>query len=128
MTRIRITDDNLLPAMFRFSWLLLLVLTAAGLLLGSVRMGLSILVGGMVAIANNYWLRNILQRILIQQRSDASTYAIFRFVLRYLLLALVVLSALKAGADIAGLLLGLSVLVITTILFTFYTLMQPKGD
>lgn len=128
MTRIRITDENLLPAMFRFSWLLLLVLTVAGLLLGSGIFAFSVLVGGVLAIANNYWLTNILQRILLQQRSDAATYAVLRFFLRYLLLALAVLAALRMGANIAGLLLGLSILVITTLVFTLYTLMQPKGD
>jgi hypothetical protein len=128
MTRIRITDENLLPAMFRFSWLLLLILTVAGLLLGSGIFSLSILVGGVLAIANNYWLTNILQRILLQQRSDAVTYAVLRFFLRYLLLAVAVLTVLRMGANIAGLLLGLSTLVITTIVFTLYTLMQPKGD
>lgn len=114
--------------MFKFSWILLLVFTGVGLIFGSKTLGLSILAGGIAAIANNYWLRNILQRILIQQRSDAATYAILRFFLRYLLVAIAVLAALRMGANIAGLLLGLSILVITTLVFSLYTLMQPKGD
>lgn len=128
MTGIRITDENLLPAMTKFGWLLLIISTMSGLLLGSGNFGLSVLVGGIAALGNNYWLRNILQRILLQQRSDAATQAVFRFFLRYLLLAMVVLSALKIGADVAGLLLGLSVPVITTIAFSIYTLMRSKGD
>lgn len=128
MTRIRISDEEILPAMLKFSWILLAILTVAGLTLGSRNFALSVLAGGTIALGNNYWLRNILQRILIQQRSDAVSYAIFRFFLRYLLLAIAVLATLRMGADITGLLLGLSVLVITTICFSIYTLMKPKGD
>ncbi len=128
MTGIRITEENLLPALMKSSWILLAILTVTGLLLGSGNFGLSILVGGIAALGNNYWLRNIMQRILIQQRRDAASYALIRFFLRYLLLALVVLAALKMGADIAGLLLGLSVLVLTTTVFSLYTLMKSKGD
>jgi len=128
MTGIRITDDNLLPALLKFSWLLLLTLTIAGSALKSVTFGISILTGGIVALGNNYWLRNILQRILIQQRQDAASYVMLRFILRYLLLALLILAALKLGADIIGLLLGLSVLVLTTTVFSLYTLVQSKGD
>jgi len=128
MTGIRITDDNLLPALMKFSWILLLLLTLAGLILKSATFGFSILAGGLVALGNNYWLRNILQRILIQQRSDAASYAMLRFILRYLLLAVAVLLALRLGADIAGLLIGLSVMVIATMFFSIFTLMQPKGD
>ena len=128
MTRIRITDDNLLPALFKSSWVLLIILTLAGFVLKSGPFAISILIGGTIALGNNYWLRNILQRILIQQRSDAASYAMFRFVLRYLILAIAVLVALKFGADIAGLLIGLSVMVIATMFFSIYSVMQRKGD
>lgn len=128
MTGIRITDDNLLPTLLKFSWILLAMLALAGLVLKSATFGISILTGGVVALGNNYWLRNILQRILVQQRSDAVSYAMLRFILRYLLLAIAVLVALRLGADIAGLLIGLSVMVITTMFFSLYALMQPKGD
>jgi len=128
MTRIRITDDNLLPALLKSSWVLLIILTLAGYVLKSWPFAISILIGGTIALGNNYWLRNILQRILIQQRSDAASYAMLRFVLRYLILAIAVLVALKFGADIAGLLIGLSVMVIATMFFSIYSLMQPKGD
>jgi len=127
MTGIRITDDNLLPALLKFSWILLIALTIAGSL-KSGTFAISILTGGIVALGNNYWLRNILQRILIQQRSDAASYAMLRFVLRYLILAIAVLMALKLGADIAGLLIGLSVMVIATMFFSIYSAMQRKGD
>lgn len=128
MTGIRITDENLLPTLLKFSWILLAMLALAGLVLKSATFGISILTGGVVALGNNYWLRNILQRILVQQRSDAVSYAMLRFILRYLLLAIAVLVALRLGADIAGLLIGLSVMVITTMFFSLYALMQPKGD
>lgn len=127
MTGIRITDDNLLPALLKFSWILLIALTIAGSL-KSGSFAISILTGGIVALGNNYWLRNILQRILIQQRSDAASYAMLRFILRYLILAIAVLMALKLGADIAGLLIGLSVMVIATMFFSIYSVMQRKGD
>jgi len=127
MTGIRITDDNLLPALLKFSWILLIALTIAGSL-KSGTFAISILTGGIVALGNNYWLRNILQRILIQQRSDAASYAMLRFILRYLILAIAVLMALKLGADIAGLLIGLSVMVIATMFFSIYSAMQRKGD
>lgn len=128
MTKIRTSDDNLLPALIKCSWILLLVLTVAGFIFASVRFGLSILAGGILALGNYYWLRNIMQRILIQQRPDAKSYAIVRYILRLTLLAIALLVAIRTGADITGLLFGLSVLVITTIFISVYTLMRSKGD
>lgn len=128
MTIIRTSDENLLPALSRYSWILLLILTAAGSMLVSARFGLSTLAGGILALGNYFWLRNIMQRILIQQRPDAKSYALLRYILRLSLLAIAVVVLFRIGVDITGLLFGLSVLVITITIFSVYTLMRPKGD
>lgn len=128
MTRNRTSDENLLATMAKASWTLLILLSVAGYFIVSANFALSLLAGGLTALGNNFWLRNILERILIQQRSDAASYALIRFILRYTLLGAAILIALRLGANIAGLLVGLSVPVITTICFSIYIQLQHKGD
>jgi len=110
------------------NWALLALLAISGYLVAGGIFALSLLAGGVTTLGNNLWLRNILERILIQQRSDAASYALLRFILRYMLLAVVILVALRMGASIAGLLVGLSVPVITTIYFSIHIQLQHKGD
>lgn len=121
-------DGDILSIVTRWSWLLLGALTAICSLLGSPGFGMGVAAGGLIALGNNFWLRSILERILIQQRSDARSYAIVRYILRLTVSGIVILALIKLGVNIAGLLVGLSVLVITITTVSVFLSLSDKGE
>lgn len=128
MKLIAINDENALAIIVKGSLLLLTILALAGFLFFSVKFAVSTLAGGTLALLNYCWLRSIIERILSQQRADAASYALLRYVLRLFLLGLAIVALLRLGVDIAGLLAGLSILVITIMCVSGYLLVQRKGE
>jgi len=128
MKTVKINEDNVLTILTVGSLALLALLAAGGLLFGSVRFALSALAGGLLAIANFYWLRNILMRSLRLRPDQAPRFALVRYMVRLALLAAAAWFLLVyCKADVFGLLLGLSVLVFNIIALSFY-MMSAKGD
>lgn len=128
MKTVKITDDNIFTVLINSSWLLLALLTIGGLAFGSLRFAAGELAGGLLAIANFYWLRSILQRVFLLPAGKAGRFAQIRYVLRLALMALVIwLLIVRVGIDVIGLLVGLSVLVINIIALSIYRL-TLKGD
>ena len=121
-------DGDILSIVTRWSWLLLVALTVICSLLGSLSFGMGVAAGGLIALGNNFWLRSILERILIQQRSDARSYAIVRYILRLTISGLIIVALMKFGINIAGLLVGLSVLVITITTVSVFLSLSDKGE
>ena len=128
MTAVKINENNIFTLLIRGSCFVLVVLTIFGLILGSLKFAASILIGGLLAIANFFWLRNILQRTLLLQPQTASRFAVVRYIVRLALLGVVLfLMITYFDIDIFGLLLGLSVLVITIIALSIYYMSTLKG-
>ena len=121
-------EDDLLQTLTRSSWIILTLLTLVGMVVVSGRFALGILTGGLLALGNFYWLRSILQRILQQTTENPSRYAILRYLLRLTLLGVAIYWLMRFDIDLSGLLLGLSVLVVTIIGFSIYHMMQCKGE
>lgn len=119
---------DILSIVTRWSWLLLGILTITCSLFGSLSFGLGVAAGGLIALGNNFWLRSILERILLQQRTDASQYAIVRYILRLTISGAIIVVLLKSGINIAGLLVGLSVLVITITTVSLFLSLSDKGE
>ena len=128
MTRIERVEKDILSIVTKWSWLLLGGLTAACSLFGSINFGIGVAAGGLIALGNNFWLRSIMERILIQQRSDAKSYAIVRYILRLTISGIIIVALMKFGVNIAGLLLGLSVLVITITTVSVFLSLSDKGE
>jgi hypothetical protein len=128
MKLITINDENALAIIVKGSLLLLVVLALAGFLLISTRFAVSTVAGGTLALLNYCWLRSIMERILAEQSANASRYALIRYLLRLFLLGLAIVALFRFGVDIAGLLTGLSILVITIMSVSVYLLVQRKGD
>ena len=128
MKIIGIADGDILSIVTRWSWLLLAALTAICSLLGSLGFGMGVAAGGLIALGNNFWLRSILERILVQQRSDARSYAIVRYILRLTISGVIILTLIKFGVNIAGLLVGLSVPVITITTVSVFLSLSDKGE
>jgi hypothetical protein len=121
-------DGDILSIVTRWSWLLLGAMTVICSLLGSLSFGIGVAAGGLIALGNNFWLRSILERILIQQRSDARSYAIVRYILRLTISGIIIVALMKFGVNIAGLLVGLSVLVITITTVSVFLSLSDKGE
>lgn len=103
-------------------------MTATCLIFVSTSFGIGVAAGGVIALGNNFWLRSILERILIQQRADARSYAIIRYMLRLTISGIIIVVLMKLGINIAGLLVGLSTLVITITTVSVFLSLSDKGE
>ena len=124
----RINEDNIFSWLVRGSLLLSAVLAALLALFISPRFGVSLLAGGLLATANFLWLRRGLQAALQLMPANAPRYAVLRYLLRLAIMAfLLYLLIVRLGADIFGLLLGLSMLVLNIIAFSIYLSTRKGG-
>ena len=125
---ITINEDNLFAVIIKGSLGLLVFLTLAGWALFSIKVGLGTLVGGCIAITNFFWIRNVLQRILGQHPAKATMYAQLRFVARLSVTGLLLYFIITSGwFSLAGLFVGLSVIVINIIALSLYSAMRAGG-
>ena len=123
-----INEDNLFAVIIKGSLGLLLFLTLAGWGLFSVKVGLGALAGGCIAIVNFFWIRNVLQRILGQPPAKATMYAQFRFVARLSVTGFLLYFIITSGwFSLAGLFVGLSVIVINIIALSLYSALRAGG-
>jgi hypothetical protein len=128
MTTVKIHEGNIITVLTVGSLSLLLVLIVSGLIFATPRFAASTLAGGLLAIANFYWLRSVLVRSLRLQVQEAPRFALFRFLARLFVMAVTVyLLLVICKADVFGLLLGLSVLVFNIMSLSFY-MISAKGD
>jgi len=128
MTRIRISEDNLFPWLLAGSLVLSLVLAAATALLVNPRFGLSVLAGGILASANFIYIRRGLEAALSALPANASRFALIRFLLRLAIMAvLLYVLIVLLGANVIGVVLGLSVLVVNIIALSIYMSTRKGG-
>jgi ATP synthase I chain len=125
---VKITDDNLPTFLAVCSVCLVAVFSITGWILVSGRFAGSVAVGGCLALLNFIWLRSALTNILQMPAEKAFQAANIRYILRLSALAFMLwLLIVKAGLNIFGLLIGLSVLVISIVLMSFYKLLHSGG-
>ena len=129
--RIRINEDNLFARLVAGSFLLSAVAAALTALLVSPRFGLSLLAGGVLATANFVWLRRGLEATLQMNSGNpttASRFAVLRFLLRLAIMGvLLYLLIVVLKANVFGLLVGLSVLVINITLLSILLSTRKGG-
>ncbi len=123
-----INEDNLFTVIIKGSLSLTGILALAGWALFSLHFGLGAAVGGCIAIANFFWIRNVLQRILGQLPANAATYAQLRFIARLSVTAMLLYFIITSGwFSVAGLFVGLSVIVINIIACSLYSALRAGG-
>ena len=128
MTTVKIHEGNIITVLVVGSLALLVLLAAVGFFLASARFAGSIVAGGLLAIANFYWLKTVLVRSFRLDSRQAPRFALLRYFARLIVLAVLVLFLIVyCQVDIFGLLLGLSVLVLNIIALSFY-MISAKGD
>ena len=125
---ITINEDNLFAVIIKGSLGLLVFLTVAGWILFSRQVGLGALVGGCIAIANFFWIRNVMQRILGQPSGRATLYAQIRFIARLTITGLLLYFIITSGwFSLIGVFVGLSVIVINIIALSLYSALRAGG-
>jgi hypothetical protein len=125
---VKITENNIFKFIATGNWILLGFMVVAALVFGSQRFAGGVLAGGLIAIINCYWLYSILQRTMRLPVKKAVRFAQTRYLLRLVLIAVVVsVLIVRYGIDVFGLLLGLSVLVITIFGMTIYLITHKGG-
>ena len=125
---ITINEDNLFAIITKGSLALVAFLTLAGWFFLSAEFGLGALAGGCIAITNFFWIRSVLLRILGQMPEKAVSYALFRFVARLSITGLMLYFIIASGwFSLAGLFIGLSVIVINIITLSLYSAMRSGG-
>jgi len=126
--RTRINEDNIFSWLVMGSLLLSAIMAAASALVVSPKFGISVLAGGLLATANFFRLRRGLEAALRLLPANASRFAVLRFLLRLAIMALLLyVLIVLLHADIFGLLLGLSVLVINITAFSIYMSTRKGG-
>jgi hypothetical protein len=125
---ITINEDNLFAVIIKGSLGLLAILTVFGWIIFSAKVGLGACVGGCIAIANFFWIRNVLQRILGQLPAKVTLYAQIRFIARLTVTGVLLYFVITSGwFSLAGLLVGLSVIVINIIVLSLYSALRAGG-
>lgn len=125
---ITINEESLFQIIIKGSLGLLLALTLAGWAFFSTKVALGALAGGCIAIINFLWIRNVLQRVLGQLPAKATMYAQLRFIARISLTGLVLYFIISSGLfSLAGLFIGLSIIVINIIALSLYSALRAGG-
>ena len=83
----RINEGNIFSWLVGGSLALTAVLGAVCVLLLSPRFGISLIAGGVLAVANFLWIRSGLEAALRLQPRNASRFAVLRYLLRLAIMA-----------------------------------------
>lgn len=122
------SEDNLFPVIIKGSSILLLILAVTGLIFFSTNVALGILAGGIIALVNFFWLRNLLQRILGQLPPNAGRYAFIRYIGRMTVTACALYYIMTSHHfSLAGLMTGLSIIVINIVALSLYRALRTGG-
>jgi hypothetical protein len=123
-----INEDNLFVVIIKGSFVLLAFLTIGGLALFSGQAALGVLAGGIIAIVNFLWMRNVLQRILGLLPANANRYALMKYVSRMTATGCALYFVLTSGwFSLVGVLAGLSIIVINILALTLYRALSTGG-
>jgi hypothetical protein len=123
-----INEDNLFVIIIKGSIGLLTFLAIAAFALFSGKVSLGILAGGIIAIVNFIWLRNALQRILGLMPVNATRYAFMRYIARMTITGCALYFVITSDLfSLAGILVGLSIIVINIIALSLYRVLGTGG-
>lgn len=99
------------------NWITLGFLVAISLIFWSSDFTLGILIGGIISIVSFSWLQRDLKAVFRNLTSRAQSAIMFRYSIRFLVSAVAIYFIItKTTADVIGLLIGLSIVVINVIL------------
>ena len=123
-----INEDNIFAVIIKGSLGLLVVLAVTAFIMFSGKTALGVLAGGSIAIANFLWMRNALQRILGLLPLNATRYAMMRYIARMTITGCALYFVITSELfSLAGILVGLSIIVINIIALSLYRVVSTGG-
>ncbi|ABK99125.1 ATP synthase subunit I [Pelobacter propionicus] len=121
-------EEQSVGLVVKVSVALLLLLSLFGLLFFSTETGLGVLAGGAIGIANFLWMHRILRRILATLPNNPNRQAMVWLVLRLVVLAGILYPLVVSGSvSLAGLLTGLSIIVLSIGSLSFRAVLTARG-
>ncbi len=121
-------DEKIVSVLHAGNGILLVILFVAGWLFFSLHFAAGLAVGGLLAIANFFWLHSIVRRTVRLSKVRAQAYAFSRYVLRLAIIGVIVWYLVKHfDLNMIGLLVGLSVPVLSIFILTAYRMIS-KGS
>lgn len=121
-------EENIFGDLIKGSVAFLLLCSLGGLLLFSPGTGCGVLAGGIIGIANFLWMHSTLRRILGILPASPGRYAVLWFLVRMLVLGVILYLLLLSGfCAPAGLLVGLSVIVVSIVALTLRGVLRTGG-
>lgn len=123
-----INEDSLFASIIKCSFALLAILTISGCVFFSNKVGSGVLAGGLIALLNFMWMRNMLQRIIFNAPANPERYAQVRFISRLSIIAFALYLIITSGIfSITGTVVGLSIIVINMIGLSVYFSLRTGG-
>ncbi|MCK4535067.1 MAG: ATP synthase subunit I [Syntrophobacterales bacterium] len=99
------------------NWVVLGVFLVLSLLFLPGRFTLGVLLGGLISIVNFHWLSRDLRGTFLKHADRAKPFMMAKYYIRFIVTGIVLFFVItRAPADVFGLLLGLSLVVINVIL------------
>ncbi|MFB3925245.1 MAG: ATP synthase subunit I [Syntrophales bacterium] len=101
------------------NWIALGILSLIGFVFASTSFALGVLLGGLISIANFYWLYLSLKKAFRNISARAKSFIMVRYYIRFVVTAVVIYFLITHfSINIIGLLIGLSVVVINIVVTT----------
>jgi small-conductance mechanosensitive channel len=121
-------DEKIVTVLHAGNWIVLVLLFVAGWLLFSLHFAAGLAAGGLLAIANFFWLHSIMIRTVRLPKGKAQAYALSRYLLRLAIIGVIIYFLItRFGFNVIGLLVGLSVPVMSIFALTIYRLISRGG-
>jgi hypothetical protein len=121
-------DEKIVTVLHAGNWIVLVLLFVAGWLLFSLHFAVGLAAGGLLAIANFFWLHGIIRRTVRLPKVRAQAYAFSRYLLRLAIIGVITcFLIIRFDLNMIGLLVGLSVPVMSIFTFTIYRLISKGG-
>ena len=121
-------DEKIVIVLHAGNWIVLVLLFLGCWSFVSIHFAMGVAAGGLLAIANFIWLHSIMRRTVRLPKGRAQAYALSRYLLRLAIIGMIVWFLIsRFDLNLIGLLVGLSVPVMSIFSLTFYRLLAKGG-
>ncbi len=112
-----IEKDPLQQKLEKLNWAILALFVLISLIFMPAPFTLGVLLGGLISIVNFFWLKRDLRVVFGNLTGRAKAAVMFRYYIRFFVSAVIIFFIItRTVADVMGLLIGLSIVVINIVL------------
>jgi chromate transport protein ChrA len=126
-----IEKDPLQRKLEILNWIILVLFVSISLLFFSTEFTLGILLGGLISVGSFSWRQRDLRAVFRNLTGRARSAIMFRYYIRFFVSAVLIFFIItKTSADVIGLVIGLSIMIISIVLTLLMNLMKKTdpGD